>query len=471
MITIGRERRQQGFWIVTSIILIPILLAFGVFSVSLNNLHLAQAELQAAADAAALAGARVLFIRNAQNESNNGKINVNGYTDKNGQTIASATNSATAAIQNNKVRGQATQTERIQIGHWEFMNTRTANIYGTSDGIERGGRFISIPSVLLSQSTSYALKNNLEEFVLFSGMTNSLNINPYQVNAIRVTTSGNASGYFFARFLNISDQFNLSATAVAYVGLASSARIGPPLAICQQAIQSSGRHNCSSGNYFQSTGYQWVRWTSLKPRGGPTLETAVSSLISGMKQCGGSGAGVEVTVGTQIEATHAISEQNFNNLYACWQTAGANRYWPLTLPVVDCEASESASGFEDQPRVLGFISANLLWMVKSDQCEQMSASGVVPTKMDNPNQSPTYDWDKTSEPDAQQRWGSFVDYFQIKRAAQSTATVKEQLCIAGKPAIYFAPQCNTVGVDAVITGKTGGMYNFGVRAAEPVLVY
>jgi hypothetical protein len=66
--------------------LIP-LLGVGALAIDLNNVYVSSAELQSAADAAALEGARLLYMPN-------GQLNISGYTDADGNAVPDALTAA-----------------------------------------------------------------------------------------------------------------------------------------------------------------------------------------------------------------------------------------------------------------------------------------------------------------------------------------------------------------------------------------
>ncbi len=175
--SIKGPHRQRGLSLVLMAVALLMLLAFAALAVDGGNLYVARNELHNAADAGALAGARVLYTADGSS--------INTGAD------AVALQTATA----NSSQGSPVEVASVRRGHWSFA-TRT-----------------------------FTPNNSLLPVDLFSSTTAQLDANPDFINAIEVITERRATPVqaFFGSVLGFSD-YKISARAVAYIGFSVSLR-------------------------------------------------------------------------------------------------------------------------------------------------------------------------------------------------------------------------------------------------------
>lgn len=478
-----KKYTQKGTYTIFWVISLPLMLAFGAFAIDLNNLHLAQTELQAAADSGALQGARFLY-------DSSGKI-------RNTTTIEAEVKNA--VISSNQKVGSTVDPNTeisVEIGHWKFAPSGASV---DAKGIERGGFFnawdkdINSISKLINPSTnafySFLEINNLD----------GLDGRKIDLNAVKVTVfrKKNKVASFFHNFLNRQWGFEAEATSVAYIGFAGTTNPTGPFAICLDSIfdKSSSKFSCSQGFRFgngsnnsseiQSKGdIVWTDQVSPCTNGGPSKTSIEDKVLEKMPQCNpGSSIGIEHSYGNNLNVMlNAVVNANFDYVYNCWWNdpkaystgrspssdgLGPDKFWPLTLPVIDCKNSTSTCA-----SIVTSVSVNVIWMVTNNQTDnKMGDTGNTPTQMESwsGNRSELNGTDKKDT--AMNRWDDFADYFKVRAADGSIAECGDRQSGNNcdgyeQKTIYLANECNEV-----IAGNTGGAQVTGVRAAEPVLVY
>ena len=190
---------------------------FTALAVDIGHLYVARNELQNAADAGALAGARCLFCQEDEYCSGcpPGEINP--------EANAHALNAAT----DNKSEKIAVEVPLVERGHWSYA-TKTFT-----------------PNPALTQTELYD--------VSFA----ELDANPAFINAVRVTTqrSGTPVSLYFAQIFGRESQA-MTARAVAYIGFAGTIEpfgVDQPISICQEAIRNEeGEYTCNMGRMINS---------------------------------------------------------------------------------------------------------------------------------------------------------------------------------------------------------------------------
>lgn len=193
------------------------LMAFAALALDGGNLYVARVELQNAADAGALAGARVLYNDAGETINNNGTT---GYDP-----------TARAAATSNFSQGTAAEVLRVRRGHWSF---------GTRSFTEIGRL-----AVCDLERTAAAIDADNSEA---TGC----------VNAVEVVTQRSDAPVlaFFGRAVGLDD-YVVRARAVAYVGYAGSlarSEADQPIVICKQALQAAdGGKFCSVGRFIPSS--------------------------------------------------------------------------------------------------------------------------------------------------------------------------------------------------------------------------
>ena len=180
-------------------ICIFMIIALTALAVDIGHLVVTKNELQNAADAGALAGARVLYI--------------NSGTAVNPAANQTATDAAVAnASDNTAVEVGADDVLR---GHWSFF----------------AGEFWPNETVFTPP-------------VLWDVSTEELDADPNFINAVQVTVHRDKTPVtsWFARIFGFTG-FKQSATAVAYIGFAGTLQpweVDQPIAICEEALLAAG---------------------------------------------------------------------------------------------------------------------------------------------------------------------------------------------------------------------------------------
>jgi hypothetical protein len=430
--------KQSGASTVHWLVALLVLLAFGALAIDMNNLYLSRSQLQSAADAGALEGARLLY-------NPDGSINL-------GQFGVSAVDGAIAAAQSNLSQGVAAEVLSVNRGHWEFMTTRT-----DSNGIERGGRFTAngttTPADLIDADGNY---RTFQE----------LNLDPNEINAVEVVAARQLTPVqaFFGPLLGIDD-YQMQARAAAYIGFSGTILPGEmdaPISICEHRLRdASGNWSCSIGRFISSSDNdeQTAGWTDFEQplacSGGANTSSIREAYSCGEKR------NPEMLLGKEMNVIGGEVQTVFDAIYDCWRVSAdsdsdgePDMPWSLTLPVIECDDSNPGPC----NKLIGATTMEVLWIVRSVNATQIDQE--APTRMG--------DW-YSDAADGKARWNAFVDHYKIKSSAGGgLAYWVDPPGDNGYRAktIYFKPDCEPQ--EAV--GGSGGA-NFGIRAKIPVLVY
>ena len=401
---------QRGVTAILVAILLVVLVGFTALAIDIGHLVLARNELQNAADAGALAGARFLY-------------NEDG-TEVNEDANQTAYNAATANMSENLAVEVLCDFENnsgdVQRGHWSFA-TRT-----------------------------FTPNNSLDPVDLWNASTEELDNNTYFINAIRVVTrrQSHPVASFFARIFG-HQGFQVSTEAIAYIGFAGT--LGPgevdqPIAICKEALlNESKEYTCSVGRMINSgqnvASHETGGWTSFNqddPCTGGTNAQEVRDLVCN------EGNPDSIMLGRDIATNGGEIQSAFNKLIQCWEdTTGKTEKWNLTLSVIICPGNNVGTC----EQTVGAVNIDIVWITDAGEDPEYTNA---PWQME--------DW-SNNDPDGQERWNSFVQYFKLQ-------DVDETPCPYEKKSIYFLPNC-TYHEPA---GLSGGE-NFGILAKVPVLVH
>jgi hypothetical protein len=423
---------ETGATAVYAAVVLLVLLMFGALGVDVNYLYGVRNELQNAADAGALAGASMLF-------DSKGELTPDLAIDE-AYRVATANKTGKEVIFVDKGKN-------IKIGHWSFA----------------------------SKSFDSTAAADL-------------------INAVQVQTIRSDTPSFFAKTLGFADFF-VSTDAVAIIGYAGNLNINDldqPIAICEDSILHDGKYDedvCNmarmSNDGSSSGTKETAMWTDFSQDQDdpdvPEQDSCDTANTNTMKtitsNC--SGNPYPLKIGLGIGTTNGVENPTFNNIIDCWHngvdadgnsidTTGPDgvpdgipdQPWPLTLPVVDCESSNTCA------TLVGAVVVNVIWMHKSpDPWHNIKSDEMVPTQMG--------DWGPCNTggtPEGRQAcWRSFVDFFKLRNLDMNKdytltetdyETMYEQL-----KNIYFLPSCEPF----TPTGGTGGK-DFNIRADRPVLV-
>jgi Flp pilus assembly protein TadG len=413
---------QRGATMVFVAICIFMIIALTALAVDIGHLVVTKNELQNAADAGALAGARVLYINDGQS--------VNPSANQIAIDTAISNTSDNIAVEVGA--GDALR------GHWSFA----AQEFWPNETV-------FTPPILWDVSTE------------------ELDADPNFINAVQVTAHRDSTpvASWFARIFGFSG-FSQSATAVAYIGFAGTLlpfEIDQPIAICEEALTATGNYSCTVGRMINSgqnvADSETGGWTSLNqglddngtliddPCNGGTNSQEVSGLVN--NGCGGSGANpTPLLLGRDIATNGGQIQSAFTNFRNCWAgQTNMNQIWELTLPVVRCPGNNITTCQE----LVGAVTVQVVWI---------TGPGEDPGYNDAPTQMGAW---MNSDSDGSVRWNDFVSHFNLRNLDPNSETSPAPY---DKKSIYFLPSCQP----HTPIGISGGE-NFGILAQIPVLVH
>jgi len=393
-------------------LLILVFVGFAAVAIDIGHLFLVRNELQNAADAGCLAGARFLY------GSDGMAVNENSNQVAYEATIVNKSEKAPV-----DVHWTVGNTGDVERGHWSFAT----------------GAFTPTE---LTQPVN-----------LWDVSPEELDANPAFINALRVKArrQDTPSASFFARIFGY-ENFSLSREAIAYIGFAGTLAPGEadqPIAICRESLLVNGQYTCSTGrmitNHEVVAGLESGGWTDFNQDSacltGTNAET-VRSLICG------SGNPEPVILGQSIAINGGYIEFAHGQLRTCWEAfTGRTRPWTLTLPVIECPGNNIGNCAS----VVGAVTVNIVWI---NHWENDPLYSEAPWRMENPRTGTTW---SSNNSNGQVRWNSFVQNFNLQNVDGSPAPYQRR-------GVYFLPDCNTHQP----RGRTGGE-NFGIMAKIPVL--
>jgi Flp pilus assembly protein TadG len=409
----AKVKDQQGVTVIIFALLLVVFIGFAALAVDIGHLYVVRNELQNAADAGALAGARLLY--------NDDGLSVNEGANQIAYNAAIANKSEKVPVD---VHWNGGNTGDVERGHWSFT-TRT---FTPNDS--------TLPVELWDRTAA------------------ELDVDADFINAVRVKTrrEDTPAASFFAGIFG-HQNFPLAAEAVAYIGFAGTVeppQVDEPIVICKEAIQKDiGGYTCGVGRMINSgsnIGHQTGGWTNFTQN---PCETASASTVRPLV---GRGNPVTIYFNHEMGTTGGEIESAFDELRRRW-TQNTNldmdgdnipdQPWPVTLPVVRCEGNNIGPC----STVVGIVETKILWMTRTDK-NQM---GEVPRKME--------DWSCLPESTPQDCWDSFVSHFNLRDVLnEAPATYEDKT-------IYFVPECKYHEPK----GRAGGE-NFGILSKIPVLV-
>lgn len=407
-----RRARQRGASFVLVAVSIFMLFGFAALALDISNLYVARNELQNAADAGALRGARVLYV-------NDGTM-VNEDANMEARVTAEA----------NSSQGTAVEVASVRRGHWSFA-TRT---------------FTPNPS--------------LEPVDLFDRTTEELDADPDFINAIEVFTERRASPVqaFFGFIFGFND-YTVSTRAVGYIGFAGSLRpedADQPIAICRDAIVDDSNFSCNVGRFIDANA-ETGGWTNFQhDESGATNANELRDLVEG------DGNPDEMHFGDDIATNSGQVQSAFHAFYNRWEEeTDKERLWGMTLPVIDCTDNIAPSA-----PLVGAVTLNIVWVVDNANRIDDDAPWQMELPPEDSDGVSPGDW-SNSDPDGITRWDDFVDAFHLEKPDGDPAYYEPPPDRDGwrQKTIYFAPSCAAHEP----RGQTGGE-NFGVLAEIPVLV-
>jgi len=402
---------QTGVTAIVVALLMVLFVGVAALALDIGHLYIVKNELQNAADAGCLAGARFLY-------------------DEDGEDVNEGANEIAyeAAISNQseinpvEVQWSGGNTGDVVRGHWSFA-TRT-----------------------------FAPNDNEDYVPLWDISPEELDAIPNFVNAIRVRTrrQNAPAASFFARIFGY-ENFLLSTEAVAYLGFAGTLAprdVRQPLAICRESLLVDGKYSCSVGRMVtmgeivpgQETG-GWTDFNQDPYASGPNPLTVASLVTQGQNPD-------PIILGLPMAVTGGDIPSAFTLLRDRWEdVTGRDDPWGLALPVIECPGNNLGTS----QRMVGAVRINILWMTGPNDDPSYS---YAPEEMEYPHSGD--EWSSGSS-DGLVRWTSFVSAFNLRTLDGSFAPYQ-------KKTVYFVPDCH----HQTPRGRTGGE-NFGILAKIPVL--
>lgn len=406
-------KEQRGVTVIVVALLISVFIGVAALAIDIGHLFIVRNELQNAADAGCLAGARFLYYEDgtAINENANQIAHDAAIVNKSERNPVEVLWSG----------GNGGDVER---GHWSFA-TKT---------------FIPNPSVQppdLGEMSNEDLDNDLSF------------INAIRVRARRQDTPAVS---FFASILGYN-YFTLSTESIAYMGFAGTLapnEVSQPIAICQESLLVDGRYTCTMGRVINLgwylAGQETGGWTDFN-QDSPCLSGTNPLDVDSLVIYGGNPN--SIVLGQPVATNGGDIPSAFFLLRDLWDyVTGRTQPWRLTLPVVECPGADMGNC----ERVVGAVTIDIVWMTGSDDDPSYSEA---PWTMEDPRSQTTW---SSNDPDGQVRWNSFVQSFNLKTLDGGPAPYQ-------KKAVYFLPNCHQQRP----RGRTGGE-NFGILAKIPVLV-
>lgn len=384
-------KNERGVTVIIVTVVIVLLIGFVAFAIDIGYAYVARNQVQNAADAGALAGAR--FLINADGTINGPGANQIAYD---------------AAIANTSTGNPVTVTwtsgtngPEVQRGHWTFWSSPPlCPATGTNDPF--------CPNANLTQTNLFA-----------PGLDTNLNF----INAVQVITHNTQIPSFFGKILGWLN-YQTSAQAVAYIGFAG--KFGPgdfdqPIAICSRSIGDDNNNGiiddpnpdvtgedgeetltCNIGRMLNSSGNPLTSntagWTNFSQPCGTANPPSVTPFIC-------SGTSPSVGPGS-IGTTGGVDEVILTAMRNCWLSQTSldqllsdgipDRPWEMTLPVILCTSNNVANCSE----IVGAVNLSVVWI-----SEKGTGQLTVPPTMYRPSDETTW---VAPGPDDATSWTSFA---------------------------------------------------------------
>lgn len=448
------------------------LLGFGALALDVSNLFVASAELQNAADAGALEGARNLY-------------NSTGTLI---QPVLAGT-SANDAATDNSSRKSAVEVASVEVGHWHFNaaggGVFTADTSGKTTPVSLVGKVFYDP-------TDEKSCNNLNNFC--SG----------EINAVRVVTERRKTrveSFFGKIYPQFMAGYNASAEAVAYLGYAGGVEpdvVDIPIAFCKEELvyPGDGTLKCPVATMYSTGGgttrEETAGWTSfLQDESDYATCPGVAKQTDLRKSVCSNLNTRELLFGYSMSTKGGTDTSFFKDVYDCWvATTARKKPWTLQVPVIECGTKNPGPC----NTVVGVLEAHILYIVdQNDKIKDLDKSLKEMTLLGDANgngivddgdgkwEAPTRNTGESDEDYGVRIWNSFVSKFgiigldvknsdgvyDVKDGVKDLAywhSTNKYSGWQGK-SIYFAPGCKYKEPGGLTVGRS-----YGIRATVPVLV-
>src|SRR5512143_2606987 len=315
---------QSGGVLVLIALLLVVIIGMAAVALDVGHLMVVRNEIRNAADAGALAGARVLYITNAA-----GATVIN--TDAN--LVAAATTTA------NVSDAAAVEVITVERGHWCFNNCA-----GGAMGVFTPNSSTDLDLGSLAGLSFAALDANTDH-----------------VNAVRVVAGRGPAIPAASFFAGIWERtgFTLSAESIAWLGPAGN-HIPPdqPFGISiEQILNADGNFDCSIGTMTSSNGIETLAWSNLTQPSQPDGMISSNASNVGDLVCDSEAISSHtINAGELMSTNNGAMVSVFNPFYTCWHdnipsldTDGnhtPDRPWNVTLPLIQCGDGVHASSIK-----------------------------------------------------------------------------------------------------------------------------
>lgn len=424
---------QNGSIAILTAILLTTFLGFVVLSVDTGYLVASKNELQNAADAGALAGARELYSEDGSGINTN--CNLIAYNTAMKNYVAN---------DEIEILGNGTNnTEDIQRGHWSFATGEFTQSDNTT--VE-----------LWDEDGTIIPKDVLDADLTF-------------VNAVEVTVrrETNPITLFFARLFDQSEA-KMSATAVAYIGFVGTFYSGDfdaPVALCIEMLALDPDNpevfTCGNAVWFEKDETaMWTNFLQVEEKGDACTSGNTPTVMAALNgNLGALYTGLDMGVINGNSSVHP-------DLKAIWETNSnvdgeptARKIVEVALPVINCFDEDTEQVENTCAQLVGGVTVELLWMTDNTSLNgNNNAYDEMPTKLYDLNGNVIF---TSSEPSGEDRWDDFIrdeDIALVEPDAPFLDLATNQM--------YFRASCET-SMDPA--GAPGGE-NFGILSKTPVLV-
>jgi hypothetical protein len=426
---------QRGVTILLVAIVMVVLIGFAALAIDIGHLFVVRNELQNAADAGALAGARVLY--------NDAGTSVNTGANQVAKDAATANFSEKLAVE---VKWPSDND--VERGHWSFGLGSLARGFYANETVTDPPALWDVTTVQLDQDTDF-------------------------INAVRVKTRRESmpAASFFGRIFGY-DSFILNTEAVAYRGFAGQLEkyeVDQPIAICLQAITdpATGAYSCNVGRMINSSGSTATGntggWTNFTQN---PCSTASNSTVKPLV-CGEGNLGTLFTE-TDMGTVGGMQQDVFDKLMGCWQewaglpnnpnsndpSAFPTKPWTLTLPVIDCEAYPG--NVQPCSKLKTAVELNVIWITRTGW---KNPKFPLPNSMAGVNDVTAWTPPLENIPaNAEANWNDFVQHFKLVGTDGTPVTAEDKT-------IYVLPDCSE---HAPVGGPSG--INTGILSKYPAIV-
>lgn len=440
---LGTKYNQKGVVLPLIAILLVVFVGIAALAIDIGHLYVVRNELQNAADAGALAGAKVLYYDSMDDDPDNDPASdtLNGHVNPGANQVASDT-----ATQNRsekiavEVNSPLTNTDDVQRGHF-YLTGPNKGTFVQSDN--------TLPTDI-SGKTFEDLDQNYPDFV------NAVKVIARRENA--------PAASYFAQLFGYED-FAVSAEAVAYIGFVGSLAEGEaelPIAICEDSIlNDDNEYECGKARLINSADKDDSNtgaWTNF------SVGCSDSFDANDLKT-----APLDVTSCQTKNPFTLILNQGLSTgggqvqvIYSAIQDCGGfnpknppvrDTPWEVILPVVDCQDKSNPSGCLP---LKGAVKMEIVLITDTFPSAEDKKYDDLPDRMGT--------WEKDPSKTGLQNWESFVNHFNLEISPGQSAYDADDHGYYQKT-IYALPSCEK----SEIKGPTGGP-NYGVLAKIPVLV-